>query len=463
MYKFLNKDICPICFKYEFEKKDSSEVCPVCGWIYDEKQHLNSNITGANKRTLNEALKDYRQKRFPEECAEKEQYKNTIFGSIVGGAVGDALGYPIEFFDENEIFSRFGKDGLQEYIVDDRIGKALISDDTQMTLFTAAGMLVGDTRGCMRGIRGVPSAYISMVYIGWLRTQEELYRDRSDDEFSARDCWLLDVPELFSRRAPGNTCLSALKIHKRDAAYSEAYNPNGMCEGFVGLRLNTSKGCGGIMRVAPLGVSYKGLKQELLDKEGAEIAAITHSHSLGYMPAAVLTHILHSIVYFRNGRSLQQIVEEARDSVYQMYREDMHIMELVDIINLAIELSKNSDSDLNNINRIGEGWVAEETLGIAIYCALRHQDDFSAGVIASVNHKGDSDSTGAVTGNILGAWLGYDAIDDKWKEKLELRDVIEEIAEDVTYGCMMSEYGEYKDPAWESKYMYMHRWNGVSY
>ena len=55
--------------------------------------------------------------------------------------------------------------------------------------------------------------------------------------------------------------------------------------------------------------------------------------------------------------------------------------------------------------------MAEETLAIAIYCSLKYQNDFSKGIIAAVNHSGDSDSTGAVTGNILGALLGFDAIE----------------------------------------------------
>ena len=79
------------------------------------------------------------------------------------------------------------------------------------------------------------------------------------------------------------------------------------------------------------------------------------------------------------------------------------------------------------------------TLGISLYCALKYQNDFSAGIIAAVNHKGDSDSTGAVTGNILGALLGYNAIDDQWKEDLELSDVILEIADDLCHGCQISE------------------------
>lgn len=82
------------------------------------------------------------------------------------------------------------------------------------------------------------------------------------------------MPELYSRRAPGNTCISAIK-------YEEL--------GTVGNPVNDSKGCSGIMRVAPLTLHYRNLERKALDMEGAEIAALTHGHSLGYMSAAVFT------------------------------------------------------------------------------------------------------------------------------------------------------------------------------
>ena len=123
-------------------------------------------------------------------------------------------------------------------------------------------------------------------------------------------------------------------------------------------------------------------------------------------------------------------------------------------------MSEEADADdLDNIHALGEGWVAEETLGIALYCALKYQSDFSKAMITAVNHKGDSDSTGAVTGNILGALIGYTAIDSKWKKNLELLDVILEIADDLCHGCQMSEYSHYQDPAWITKYMHMHRYH----
>ena len=74
-------------------------------------------------------------------------------------------------------------------------------------------------------------------------------------------------------------------------------------------------------------------------------------------------------------------------------------------------------------------------------------------IIASVNHSGDSDSTGSVTGNILGAYLGMSAIPQKYLDKLELKDVITEIADDLYNDCQMSEYGSYYDEKWVKKYM----------
>ena len=98
----------------------------------------------------------------------------------------------------------------------------------------------------------------------------------------------------------------------------------------------------------------------------------------------------------------------------------------------AIELSENTDTDLENIHRLGEGWVGDEALAIAVYCSLRHEHDFSSAIIAAVNHKGDSDSTGSIAGNIVGALVGYEAIDDKWKQRLELRDIILKVSDELS-------------------------------
>lgn len=386
-----------------------------------------------------------------ERIRETEVNLDQIRGCLIGGAIGDALGYSVEFLREDEIFELYGEDGITEYKLEN--GKAIISDDTQMTLFTANGLLVGDTRGCMRGIMAEPYVYVAGAYHDWYLTQTSTFERVNRHERHTREggrSWLLDVPEMYARRAPGGTCLSALALdfdHERD---------------YIADPLNKSKGCGGIMRVAPLalqyipGVSFFGDMKEL-QMEGARIAAITHGHPLGYMPASVLTHIIGLCVGERETMTLKEIVEEARDTATQAFDGDQNLTELVRIINLAMELAENDAPDLENIHRLGEGWVAEETLGIALYCALKYEKDFSRAVIASVNHNGDSDSTGAVTGNILGALTGYEAIEEKWKNNLELHDVILEMADDLCHGSQMSEYRSYTDKVWMRKYGAM-RW-----
>ena len=159
-----------------------------------------------------------------------ERTKDQVLGCMVGGAVGDALGYAVEFSSYGSIVKQYGEKGITRYTLD-RHGLAQISDDTQMSLFTAAGILLGMTRGYMRGIMGRIDTYCRFTYLDWLHTQE--WTSRHED--ARVDSWLMDVPELYSRRAPGNTCLSALQ------SIEEGKEPR-----------NNSCGCGGVMRTAPL-------------------------------------------------------------------------------------------------------------------------------------------------------------------------------------------------------------------
>ena len=387
--------------------------------------------------------------------AREEVLRDRIRGCFLGGAAGDALGYPVEFRSAGQITARFGPEGIRDYVRDAATGKALISDNTQMTLFTANGILVGETRAALRGIRGDTAGYAALAYQDWLRTQNlswEQGREPGDGPRKTGGSWLLDVPELYALRAPGNTCLSAI------AAYSRG---DGRRYGTPERPINASKGCGGIMRVAPLAMAYRVGEnfrgdQAALDREGAELAAVTHGHSLGWMPAAALTHILSRCLTAPE-QGLRAIVREARGAMAALYPGNEHLGTLLGIMDRAMALAERGGGDRENIRALGEGWVAEETLGIAIYCALRYENDFSGGIIAAVNHDGDSDSTGAVTGNILGAYLGERAIDGKWTRDLELWDVIGEVADDLCRGCRMQEYSSCRDPAWERKYVQARR------
>lgn len=356
---------------------------------------------------------------------EREKYRDRIRGCLLGGTAGDALGYPVEFMSYDEILKRYGEDGICSYSLDFEEGLALVSDDTQMTLFTANGILSGETENRLSGENKPIRVYVYKAYIDWLATQT------GNKRLKKPATWLYDLPELHVRRATGTTCIKALMSGEM---------------GCIEEPINNSKGCGGIMRAAPAGLCGSELIEP--DILGAEVAAITHGHPLGYIPAAVLAHITHTAAY-RNDESadtLKNIVLDAMNAVSDIFAGDTYLRELRDLIDKAVSLSENSRSDIENIRTLGEGWVAEETLAIAVYCSLRYCRNFSNGIIAAVNHDGDSDSTGAVTGNILGAWLGYNKIEEKWKRNLELKRTILEIADDLCDGCCI------EDAEWRRKY-----------
>lgn len=355
-------------------------------------------------------------------------------GCLIGGAAGDALGYAIEFFDEKSIFQKFGESGITEYEL--MRGKALISDDTQMTLFTANGLLYGTTKGKMCNIMVSYPSYVAYCYKDWFRTQTECYPiDKKSPQTYA---WLVDILELFSRRTPGNTCLSAIS----EGAHGTVNEP-----------INKSKGCGGVMRVAPVGLYLKkGTRSAYeIDMIGAEVAAITHGHELGYIPAATLTHIIRRLAHEKI--SIDKAVKSAIKTTAKMFKSSKEIDYYLGLMNKAVKLSRKDIPDLEAIHMLGQGWVAEEALAIAVYCALKYPDDIDKALIVSVNHKGDSDSTGAITGNIVGTHVGLSGIPDKYKKNLELYDIILEIADDLYKDCQMSEYSDYTDEVWVSKYV----------
>lgn len=370
----------------------------------------------------------------------REAFRDKIRGSLIGGAAGDALGYPVEFYSWKQIQKRYGENGIQAYALDPASGEALISDDTQMTLFTANGILFGETRGCMRGIQGPVAGYVEEAYQDWYNAQND-----PNMTGKGRISWLYGLTEMHCRRAPGTTCMTALGTKNT---------------GSVKHPCNNSKGCGGLMRIAPLALHYQPqdyAKRLKLDRDGAEIAAITHGNPLGYIPAAMMTHITSIGVYGGcvRGDTLLDAVEESMTAMREIFPEKgIYLDAMENLTQKAMDLAAAGGDDEANIRALGQGWVAEEALAIAIYCCLRYSNDFSRAITAAVNHDGDSDSTGSITGNILGAWLGFNAIEGKWLKGLEMKTAILEVADDLCYGCLIDGYGSYNDPIWECKYIY---------
>jgi ADP-ribosylglycohydrolase len=324
-------------------------------------------------------------------------------GCLLAGACGDALGAPVEFWRRSQIIARLGEPGVTDYLkAYGRVGA--ITDDTQMTLFAAEGLLAAEAQGAVHDIDVHRQAGAAALQ-RWLVTQGG--RSTLTDAAQADASALLAEPALHAQRAPGNTCLSALRAMT-----------------VLGERaVNDSKGCGGVMRVAPVGLfgACHGLDPRETFALGKELAWLTHGHPSGYLTGGVLAVLIQRLV---EGSSLEEGVTL---SLALLADEEGH-QETRDALQQAWRLAGCPTPYPEAIAALGEGWVAEEALAIAVYCALV-SEDLRHGVVLAVNHDGDSDSTGAIAGNLLGAMHGEAAIPDPWLATLELRETIAGIGE----------------------------------
>ena len=325
-----------------------------------------------------------------------------VAGCFLGGAVGDALGASVEFHSRDEILSAFGEGGIRDFAP--AYGRpGAITDDTQMTLFTAEGLI----RAANQAAEGVPcdtAVSLHSAYLRWLTTQDERPASRRGSNRS--DGWLLEVPGLHAQRAPGFSCLSALRSG---------------CMGTRAAPINNSKGCGGLMRAAPAGLVSDG-DPDLAFRLGCEAAAITHGHPTGYLSAGAFAVIVDRLAA---GVALAAAIDAGRERL----RLEPDAEETLAAIDAALEKAETAPGSVED-SGLGQGWVAEEALAIALYCVLL-DEDFEKAVVRAVNHSGDSDSTGAIAGNLLGVALGAEAIPMRWLDKLELRAEIGRLADDL--------------------------------
>ncbi len=330
-------------------------------------------------------------------------------GCLLGGAVGDALGAPVEFMSFRDIEHRFGAMGIQDYVA--AYGRpGAITDDTQMTLFTAEGLLRSWVYVRLGGDEKSWVDFMHESYQQWLRTQDPSVRAPKGSQLT----WLASHQELFNQRAPGNTCLSALYA------------------ALPGRAQNNSKGCGGVMRAAPVGLwlSHQSGSVARIFETAVEMAAITHGHPSGSLTAAVFALLVARLL---RRESLRDALRLAKTELlnHKGHIETLHALEAAERIARATDLTPQAA-----IEKLGGGWVAEEALAIAVFCALK-AEDFEEGVVMAVNHGGDSDSTGSMVGNLLGCVYGVGHIPARWLAPLELREVITQVADDLLSGVDM--------------------------
>ncbi|MGW2703938.1 ADP-ribosylglycohydrolase family protein [Streptomyces sp. NPDC001340] len=337
-------------------------------------------------------------------------YRSRVRGCLLGGAVGDALGYPVEFASLDRIRVSHGEHGVTGLVPGAYGVVGRISDDTQMTLFTVEALVQAHVREREKGIGGGWALLLRQAYERWLQTQSKPGPEEAEPQPVGG---LLAEPWLYARRAPGNACLSGV-------AQMYAPDPQLPLGGRPGQVNPDSKGCGAVMRSAPFGLVNPADAAFAMAARGAQI---THGHPTGYYAAGALAAIVAHLVA---GDSLEGAVLR---TLRLLERHPGH-EETSAALREALDLAADGSPTAEKVESLGAGWVAEEALALGVYCALAKPRVKDA-LLLSVNHSGDSDSTGSICGNLLGARHGDVGLPHAWVERIEGRARIAALADDL--------------------------------
>ena len=308
-----------------------------------------------------------------------EDIEGRFVGSIVGLAVGDALGYPGEFRTRAQILETFGPEGITEFVgvMDERwparpiiIGTrhppGSYSDDTQMTIALAEGLL--ETQGQDLDAR---MEAVGRHFVAWSRSED-------------------------NDRAPGGTCMTGCENLARGVPWRQANVAN-------------SKGCGSAMRVAPIGLLWHDEPEEL-GRVARASSLLTHGHDAGVEGAAAAARLVGAAARGDAPEAMYHEVMAASAGRSPDFERRMR--------QLPAMLDREPAEALSS-QGLGEAWVAEEAVASALYCVWRHPDDFAAAALEGANTDGDSDSIACIVGGIMGARLGIEGIPERWREQVE--------------------------------------------
>ncbi|MBA3873186.1 MAG: ADP-ribosylglycohydrolase family protein [Anaerolineae bacterium] len=289
---------------------------------------------------------------------------------LFGLALGDTLGYPVEFLSRETTRQKYGSDGIQQ-----PPNPALYSDDTQMTLALAEGLL---DAGMNAPINNLMQA-IGNRFIEWL-----------------------DSPD--NNRAPGTTCIKGVERFQSGISWREAGIPE-------------SKGCGSAMRVAALGYIYQNNEVSLREVAIAS-SLITHRH-----PTAIAATVAAAYL-------VKLALDNAPPANYMphLYEFTTGISDEFDLAILRVGHVLGWTNEDLALDHIGQGWVGEEAVALALYCVLRYPDDYVACMRRAANTNGDSDSIACIAGGIMGAKLGLEAIPVDWRSRCENASNISDLA-----------------------------------
>lgn len=347
---------------------------------------------------------------------------NAVHGCLLGGAIGDAIGAPVETRSLQQIRAEYGPAGVTD------VAPLRISEETQLTAFTVEALIRGSVRARAKGIGGATMGLLQQGLLVWLRGQVAELPDQPFALYSS----LSDYPELTEQRGVANSVYTAL----RQAAQRRApTNPLGTRD----QPINHSKGSGAVMRAAPCGFGYaadrSGAATDAIFELGCDAAALTHGHPSGWLPAGTLSALIYQL---SRGADTSTALSRARTELtsYADHEETSAALNAANRLAARIERERRYPTP-EDVETLGQGWIGPEALSIAVFATLAAEglggaphDIVRTGLLLSVNHSGDSDATGSIAGSLLGARYGHAALPRRWANSVDARRVLDLLATD---------------------------------
>lgn len=353
--------------------------------------------------------------------------RSRIRACLLGVAVGDAMGYTVDDKLWERIREDYGPDGLRGYDLVN--GYAAISSYTQLAAWGCNALLLGLTRGRLRGVMAPYVRYLELAGKDWARHQRRNpepgpYWVGREEALQTRRCMEQLMPDSY-QHTPAATMESPLNRFRTPGSLSFAVA--------AGMTLDPQM-----------------VPREEIARLGAEAVALTHGHPMAFLTGSVLSELLNMLLYDGaqlNADLVREITSRMRSRFAGQYRQAGELSALLQSV-----LHTRGGGLQEQMEHL-ECDSADRVLAGALLAVLSCPDDPDAALIAAVNHSGRSAACGAVTGALLGASMGMEAVPEFYLECLEPRFVLEELADDVFRGCPMGRESSLFDDEWDRKYV----------
>lgn len=355
-------------------------------------------------------------------------------GCLLGLAAGDALGYTVSNQSMEQIRETYGPNGLLGYDLVN--GYAYVTSYTQVAAYACNGLLMGVTRGQMRGVMAPYVRYVALAEQEWAKFQHYIRTPGGNGH-----CWISGRRELRFRR-----CMDTLML--------DVLNRNAF--GTMEHQRNRFQNPGALTAAVPVGLFFDPGRMDRGEvvRLGAEVIALTHGNPQAFLSGAALAYIISRITW-DGDRNLGQITADTVEMLKQTFARDYSkaVAEICGHLNKALELAKKPE--IPEPEALDEIFcdTASRVLAGAVYAAMLHPKSVDEALIAAVNHSGDSAAVGAVAGALVGALVGDGEIPGFYLEGLEPAEILRTLAEDMFRGCPMEKMSNFFDCEWEEKYI----------